>query len=43
MFMMQVVPLNAMPLSNKQPEQPSFSTLDVYVAITVNITPSHVY
>lgn len=36
MFMMQVVSLNAMLLNNKQPEQLSFTTLDVYVAITVN-------
>lgn len=36
MFLKPVVVLDAMPLSNKQLEQPCFTTLDIYVAITGN-------
>lgn len=36
MSVMGIVPLDVMPLSNKQPEQPSLATLNISVAITAN-------
>lgn len=34
--MIGVVPLDVMTLNNKQPEQPSLATLNIFMAVTAN-------